>query len=149
MMRKTFAAAALAAALMCGTALAQQSTIKIGVLTDMNSLYADDTGTGSVIAARMAATEFMKDHPNIKVEVISGDHQNKADIGANTARQWFDQDGVSVIVDVPNSAVALAVNAIAKQANKVLLVSGGGTSDLTGKDCSPNTVHWTYDTLSC
>jgi branched-chain amino acid transport system substrate-binding protein len=94
----------------------------------------------------MAVEDFGGTVAGMPVEVVTADHQNKADIGANTARQWFDQDGVSVIVDVPNSAVALAVNAIAKQANKVLLVSGGGTSDLTGKDCSPNTVHWTYDT---
>ena len=94
----------------------------------------------------MAVQDFGGTVAGMPVEVVTADHQNKADIGANTARQWFDQDGVSVIVDVPNSAVALAVNAIAKQANKVLLVSGGGTSDLTGKDCSPNTVHWTYDT---
>src|SRR3954466_13472 len=146
MMRKTLAAAALATALMCGTALAQQTTIKIGVLTDMNSLYADDTGIGSVIGARLAATEFMKDHPNIKVEVISGDHQNKADLGVNLANQWFDVDKVDMIADVPNSGVALAISQVAAQKNKVFVGSGPASSDLTGSKCNANNVQWTYDT---
>ena len=125
-MRKTFAVAALATALMCGTALAQQITVKIGVLTDMNSLYADDTGIGSVIAARMAAAEFMKDHPNVKVEVISGDHQNKADLGVNLANQWYDVEKVDMIADVPNSGVALAITQVAAQKNKVVRRLGPG-----------------------
>jgi branched-chain amino acid transport system substrate-binding protein len=125
---------------------ANAESLKIGVLNDQSGVQADFAGTGSVIAARMAVQDYGGTVADMPVEVVTADHQNKADIGANTARQWFDQDGVDVIVDVPNSAVALAVNAIAKQSNKVLLVSGGGTSDLTGKDCSPNTVHWTYDT---
>jgi branched-chain amino acid transport system substrate-binding protein len=145
-MRKTFAVAALATALMCGSALAQQMTVKIGVLTDMNSLYADDTGPGSVAAARMAATDFMKDHPNVKVEVISGDHQNKADLGVNLANQWFDVEKVDAIADVPNSGVALAITQVAAQKNKVFLGSGPASSDLTGAKCNANNVQFTYDT---
>ena len=142
--RKSFLASLMLSSLLATAANAE--SLKIGVLNDQSGVQADFAGTGSVIAARMAVQDFGGTVAGMPVEVVTADHQNKADIGANTARQWFDQDGVDVIVDVPNSAVALAVNAIAKQANKVLLVSGGGTSDLTGKDCSPNTVHWTYDT---
>ncbi len=145
-MKKSIVLAALAAALMCGSASAQQTTIKIGVLTDMNSLYADDTGIGSVIAARMAAAEFMKDHPDIKVEVVSGDHQNKADLGVNIANQWFDVDKVDMIADVPNSGVALAITQVAAQKNKVFVGSGPASSDLTGAKCNANNVQWTYDT---
>jgi branched-chain amino acid transport system substrate-binding protein len=142
--RKSFLASLMLSS--CLATAANAESLKIGVLNDQSGVQADFAGTGSVIAARMAVQDFGGTVAGMPVEVVTADHQNKADIGANTARQWFDQDGVDVIVDVPNSAVALAVNAIAKQANKVLLVSGGGTSDLTGKDCSPNTVHWTYDT---
>ena len=145
-MKKTIAAAALAAALMCGTAYAQQINVKIGVLTDMNSLYADDTGAGSVAAAKMAATEFMKDHPNVKVEVISGDHQNKPDLAVNLANQWYDVDKVDMIADVPNSGVALAITQVAAQKNKVFVGSGPASSDLTGPKCNANNVQWTYDT---
>jgi branched-chain amino acid transport system substrate-binding protein len=142
--RKSFLASLMLSSFLATAASAE--SLKIGVLNDQSGVQADFAGTGSVIAARMAVQDYGGTVAGMPVEVVTADHQNKADIGANTARQWFDQDGVDVIVDVPNSAVALAVNAIAKQANKVLLVSGGGTSDLTGKDCSPNTVHWTYDT---
>jgi branched-chain amino acid transport system substrate-binding protein len=146
MKKKTLAAAALAAMLMCGTAYSQQITVKIGVLTDMNSLYADDTGPGSVAAARMAATDFMKEHPNVKVEVIAGDHQNKADLGVNIANQWYDRDNVDMIADVPNSGVALAITNVTAQKNKVFLGSGPASSDLTGAKCNANNVQWTYDT---
>ena len=105
-MKRMMSLTALAVVLACGTANAQQINVKIGVLTDMSSLYADATGPGSVIAARMAAADFMKDHPNFKIEVISGDHQNKPDIGSQVANKWFDIDGVDMIVDAPNSAVA-------------------------------------------
>jgi branched-chain amino acid transport system substrate-binding protein len=145
-MRKIIGFAALAAALVCSGASAQQINVKIGVLTDMTSLYADDTGPGSVAAAKLAAQDFMKDHANVKVEVISADHQNKADVGTNIANQWFDVDHVDMIIDVPNSGVALAISEVAKQKNKVFIGSGPATSDLTGPKCSPNTVHWTYDT---
>src|SRR6478735_4110219 len=138
--------AALAAILACGTSSAQQLNVKIGVLTDMSSLYADATGIGSVIAAKMAAADFMKDHPNFKIEVISGDHQNKPDIGSQIANQWYDVDKVDMIADVPNSGVALAISQVTRDKNKVFVASGPASSDLTGPKCSPNTVHWTYDT---
>jgi branched-chain amino acid transport system substrate-binding protein len=139
---------ALAASLACGTAYAQQKQInvKVGVLTDMASLYADDTGVGSVIAAKMAAEDFMKTHPNVKVTVVSADHQNKADVGTNIANQWFDVDHVDMIADVPNSGVALAISQVTAAKNKVFVASGPASSDLTGPKCTPNTVHWTYDT---
>ncbi len=135
-------------ALSGGPAWAQISDglIKIGVLNDQSSLYADLTGQGSVVAARMAVEDFGAAAKGLKVEVIFADHQNKADVGANIARQWYDADKVDVIVDVPNSAVALAVNQITRDKGKAFLVSGAATSDLTGKACSPNTIHWTYDT---
>jgi len=145
-MKKTMGLAAFAVALACSAASAQQLNVKIGVLTDMSSLYADATGIGSVIAARLAAADFMKDHPDVKVEVVSGDHQNKPDIGSQIANQWYDVDKVDMIVDVPNSGVALAINQVTRDKNKVFVGSGPATSDLTGPKCSPNTVHWTYDT---
>jgi branched-chain amino acid transport system substrate-binding protein len=138
--------AALAVVLACGTANAQQINVKIGVLTDMSSLYADATGPGSVAAAKMAIADFTKTHPNVKVELVSGDHQNKPDVGSQIANQWYDVDKVDVIVDVPNSGVALAVSQITNQKNKVFVVSGAATSDLTGSKCNANTVQWTYDT---
>ncbi len=134
------------AALIAGAAQAQTTSVKIGVLTDMSSLYADDNGVGSVAAVNMAVEDFNPAAHGMKVEVISADHQNKPDIGSNIARQWFDVDKVDAIIDVPNSGVALAVSEVAREKNKVLLVSGAAISDLTGTKCSPNTVHWTYDT---
>lgn len=145
-MKRTWSLIALASVLASGTASAQQINVTIGVLTDMSSLYADDTGPGSVIAARLAAADFMKDHPNVKVEVISADHLNKADVGSQIANQWYDVDRVDMIVDVPNSGVALAINSITAQKNKVFVGSGPASSDLTGPKCTANTVHWTYDT---
>lgn len=123
-----------------------QTTVKIGVLTDMSSLYADLSGQGSALAARMAVEDFGAENKGLKVEVLSADHQNKPDVGSTIARQWLDVEKVDVIVDVPNSAVALAVNGIVKEKNKTLLISGAASADLTGKACTPNTVHWTYDT---
>jgi len=120
--------------------------IKIGILTDMSGLYADLAGKGSVLAAQMAVDEVGGKVGDLPVEVVSADHQNKPDIGSNIARQWYDVDGVDVIVDTPTSSVALAVSDITKTKNKVFLASGPATSDLTGKACSPNTIHWTYDT---
>ncbi len=145
-MKRTMSYAALAVMLACGTATAQQTTIKIGVLTDMSSLYADDTGIGSVIAAKLAAEDFMKDHKNFKVEIISADHQNKADVGTNIANQWIDVEHVDMIADVPNSGVALAITQVAATKNKVFMASGPASSDLTGPKCNANMVHWTYDT---
>ena len=144
----TTVAAAIAAAFSIGAAQAQVSDnlIKIGVLSDMSSLYTDLAGAGSVLAARMAVEDSGIEKRGYKVEIISADHQNKPDVGSAIARQWYDQDKVDVIVDVPNSGVALAVNQITKEKGKAFLASGPASSDLTGKACSPNTVHWTYDT---
>jgi branched-chain amino acid transport system substrate-binding protein len=145
-MRKALGLAAIAAVLACGAANAQQVNVKIGVLSDMSSLYADIGGPGSVAAAKMAIADFTKDNPNVKVEMIAGDHQNKPDIGSQIANQWYDVDKVDMIVDVPNSGVALAVSQVANQKNKVFIVSGAAASDLTGPKCNANTIHWTYDT---
>ncbi|MBI2959259.1 MAG: ABC transporter substrate-binding protein [Betaproteobacteria bacterium] len=120
--------------------------IKIGVLNDQSSLYADLTGQGSVVAARMAVEDFGTAKKGMKVEIVFADHQNKADVGSQIARKWYDADGVDLVVDVPNSAVALAVNQITREKRKAFIVSGAASSDLTGKACSPNTIHWTYDT---
>ncbi len=148
MARKLLATLTVALTLAAGVAHAQISdnVIKIGVLNDQSSLYADLSGQGSVLAARMAVEEFGAAAKGMKVEVVFADHQNKADVGSNIARQWLDVDKVDVIVDVPNSAVALAVNQIVRDKGKAFLDSGAASSDLTGKACSPNTIHWTYDT---
>ena len=144
--RKLSASVALAAAAMGAQAQVSDGVIKIGVLNDQSSLYADLTGTGSVVAARMAVEDFGAAKKGMKVEILSADHQNKPDVGSAVARQWYDVDKVDVIVDVPNSGVALAVNQITRDKGKAFIVSGAATSDLTGKACSPNTIHWTYDT---
>jgi branched-chain amino acid transport system substrate-binding protein len=147
-MKRTLLAAAALCAFAAGTAQAEMSggVVKIGVLNDMSGLYADLSGQGSVVAAQMALEEFGGNVNGTKVEIVSADHQNKPDIGSNVARQWFDVDGVDVIVDVPTSSVALAINDVTKEKNRVFLVSGAAASDLTGPKCSPNTIHWTYDT---
>jgi branched-chain amino acid transport system substrate-binding protein len=146
--KRSLLALAMAGAFAAGAAQAQISDnmIKIGVLTDMSSLYTDLAGAGSVVAARMAVEDSGIEKRGYKVEIISADHQNKPDVGSALARQWYDVDKVDVIVDVPNSGVALAVNQITRDKGKAFLVSGAASSDLTGKACSPNTVHWTYDT---
>jgi len=146
MKAKTFLLAAAMAALAAGGARAEDTKVKLGVLNDMSGVYADISGPGSVVAAQMAADEFMAKNPGFKVEVISADHQNKPDVGSSIARKWYDQDGVDAIMDTTTSSVALAVNDVTREKNRIFLVSGGGTSDLTGAKCSPNTVHWTYDT---
>jgi branched-chain amino acid transport system substrate-binding protein len=122
--------------------------VKLGVMNDMSSLYADLSGAGSVEAARMAIADFGGAVNGKKIELISADHQNKPDIGSAIATQWFDNDGVDAIVDVPTSSVALAVQQIARNKGKVFLISGAASSDLTGKACSPTSVHWTYDTVA-
>jgi branched-chain amino acid transport system substrate-binding protein len=143
------AALTAAAALFASAAGAQYSdgVIKIGVINDMSGLYADITGVGSVWAARKAVEDFGAAAKGMKVEILSADHQNKPDIGTNIVRQWIDIDKVDAIADVPTSSVALAVNQIVREKNKVHLNSGAASSDMTGKACSPNTVHWTYDTV--
>ena len=139
---------AVAAALAAGAAHAQISdnVVRIGVMNDQAGTYADLAGPGSVVAAKMAIDDFKAAAKGMKVEVLVGDHQNKADVGSNIARQWYDVDKVDVIVDVPTSSVVLAVNEITKQKGKALIVSTGATSDLTGKACNANAIHWTYDT---
>jgi branched-chain amino acid transport system substrate-binding protein len=140
--------AAFAFAASCVPALAEMNgSVRIGVLNDMSGVYSDFQGPGSVVAAQLAAEDFAKQSKR-KVEILSADHQNKPDVGATIARRWIDVEGVDMIIDVPNSAVALAVSDIVKEKNKVLIGSGAGTALLTGAKCSPNTVHWTYDTWS-
>src|SRR3984957_15699181 len=144
---RLIASLALAVAALFGTAAqAEDISVKIGVLTDFSGLYTDDTGLGSLAAAKMAVQDFDPAAHGMKVEIVSADHQNKPDLGSSIARQWFDVDHVDAIVDVPTSSVALAVNEVVREKNKAFLVSGAAISDLTGPKCSPNTVHWTYDT---
>jgi branched-chain amino acid transport system substrate-binding protein len=145
---RSLLALTIAGALAATAAQAQISDniIKIGVLSDMSSLYTDLAGAGSVVAAHMAVEDSGIEKRGFKVEYLSADHQNKPDVGSAIARQWYDTEKVDVIVDVPNSGVALAVNQITKDKGKAFLVSGAASSDLTGKACTPNTIHWTYDT---
>jgi branched-chain amino acid transport system substrate-binding protein len=145
-MRSKIAFAALASLLLASAALADDKVVKIGALSDQSSLYADLGGPGSTLAAQMAVEDSGLTKKGWTIDVISADHQNKPDTGAGIARKWFDEDKVDVIVDVPTSSVALAVTQVAKEKNGVLLDSGAATSDLTGKACTPNTIHWTYDT---
>jgi branched-chain amino acid transport system substrate-binding protein len=132
-------------ALLATAAHAQTMNVKIGVMSDMSGLYADLGGPGSVTAAKLAIEDFNPAAHGMNVEMVTGDMLNKPDVGANLARQWYDS-GVDVIIDVPNSGVALAVNEVAREKNKAFLVSGAASSDLTGAKCSPDTIHWTYDT---
>jgi branched-chain amino acid transport system substrate-binding protein len=147
-MKRLASFTAVALVLGCASAQAQYSdgVIKIGVMNDMSGTYADLSGQGSVIAARMAVEDFGAAAKGMKVEIVGADHQNKPDIGSNVVRQWIDVDKIDVVVDVPTSSVALAVSDIVKDKNKVFLASGPGASDLTGSKCTPNTIHWTYDT---
>ena len=147
-MKCSLLALAIAGTLAAGAARAQMTgnEIKIGVLSDMSSLYTDLAGAGSIVAAKMAVEDSGIEKRGIKVEIVSADHQNKPDVGSAIARRWYDAEGVDVIVDTPNSGVALAVSQITKDKNKVFLASGPGSSDLTGKACTPNTIHWAYDT---
>jgi branched-chain amino acid transport system substrate-binding protein len=145
------ALAALAVSLlMVGTAPAQDlpNTIKIGVLGDMSSLYADNGGRGSVVAAQMAVDDFGGTLLGKKIEVISADHQNKPDLGASIARQWFDDQGVQMIGDLSTSSVGLAVQEVARAENKLIINSGSASSDIDGKACAPTALHWVYNTVS-
>jgi branched-chain amino acid transport system substrate-binding protein len=143
-------AAGLALAISSGVANAQISDeiVKIGVLTDMSSLYADATGKGSLAAVQMAVADYGGKVKGKPIEVIAADHQNKPDIGVAIARNWYDNDAVDAIFDVPTSSVALPISALTREKNKININSGGGSSDITGVACSPNTVHWTYDTYA-
>lgn len=145
---KTLSLAVFGASLLFSFAAHAQTTVKIGVLTDLSGPYADLSGQGSIIGTQLAIEEFRAQNKNVSVEVISADHQNKPDIGAAIVRKWFDQEGVDAVVDIANSGVALAVSQIAREKNKVFLGTGPASSDLTGKACSPNTFHWVYDTYS-
>jgi branched-chain amino acid transport system substrate-binding protein len=127
---------------------AQAGALRIAVLNDMSSVYADYQGIGSVIAARMASEDYGGKAAGRAIEILSADHQNKPDVGAAIARKWLDTEGVEMIADIPNSAVALAVSELTRDKNKVFVASGAGTSLLTGERCSPNTVQWTYDTYA-
>jgi branched-chain amino acid transport system substrate-binding protein len=147
-MRFRFLLATAAATILATSAYAQGTDIKIGVLNDRSGTYADLSGEGSAVAARMAIEDFGAAAKGLNVEVVAADHQNKPDIASNVARQWIDEDGVDVIADVPTSSAALAVAEIVREKDKIFLISGAAASDLTGEKCSPNTVHWTYDTWS-
>lgn len=139
------AAAALIAKPLRAQTGSNTRSIRIGVLTDLSGTYRDICGPTSIACVRQAVHEFTVGR-DMSVEVLTADFQNKPDVGANIARQWFDQEGVDAIADLTNSTVALAVSGVAREKNKVALVTGAATSELTGKQCSPNTVHWTYDT---
>ena len=142
------ATGALSAATPFAAVRAQAGALKIAVLNDMSSVYADYQGIGSVIAARMATEDYGGKAARRAIEILSADHQNKPDVGAAIARKWLDTEGVEMISDIPNSAVALAVSELTRDKNKVFVASGAGTSLLTGERCSPNTVQWTYDTYA-
>src|SRR5712672_1732706 len=147
-------AAAVAASLVLavsGTAANAQisdDVVKIGVLTDMSSLYADATGKGSLAAVQMAVADYGGKVKGKLVEINAADHQNKPDVGVSIARNWYDNEKVDAIFDVPTSSVALPISALTREKNKIHINSGGGSSDITGTACSPNTVHWTYDTYA-
>ncbi len=144
MSRRTLLGTAAAATLPAGRARAQSGTIRIGVLTDLSGPYKDIAGDLSVAATQMAVKEFAAQ--GVTAEVLSADHQNKSDVGVAVARQWFDRDGVDMVLDLANSAVSLAVAGVAKEKNKVCISTGAATSDMTGKACNSNTIHWVYDT---
>lgn len=139
---------ATAAVALLSTAPALAIDVKIGVLNDRSGVYADLSGEGSVIAAQMAVDDFKAADKGINVSIVSADHQNKPDIASSIARQWYDQDGVDAIFDVPTSSAALAVSQVTKEKNKVFIDSGAGSTDIVGKSCSPNTILWTYDTYA-
>jgi branched-chain amino acid transport system substrate-binding protein len=147
-MKSLLSLTALVLAIAGGAAQAQYTdgVIRIGVMNDMSGTYSDLSGQGSVIAARLAVEDFGAAKKGMKVEIVGADHQNKPDVGSNIVRTWIDVDKVDVVVDVPTSSIALAVNQIVREKNKVFLVSGAAASELTGAQCSPNTIHWTYDT---
>ncbi|WFU68625.1 ABC transporter substrate-binding protein [Bradyrhizobium sp. CB2312] len=138
----------IALALFAAPAVAQDGPVKLGVLTDMSSLYADNGGQGSVVAAQMAVDDFGGQVLGRSIQIVAGDHQNKADVGATIARRWLENENVEVILDVPNSAVALAVQGITRDKKKLFLATGAATSRLTGDECSPTGIHWTYDTYA-
>ena len=140
-------ASALVASL-AGPAGAADLPVKIGVLGDRSGVYSDISGEGSVVAAKMAVEDFKPSQHGLKVEVVAADHQNKPDIGASIARQWYDRENVDMVIDGVTSSVGLAINQVTKEKNKAFIDTGAGTADLTGPQCTPNTVHWVYDTVA-
>jgi branched-chain amino acid transport system substrate-binding protein len=149
-MKRTLIAACLAALLpVAASAQVSDNMVKIGVLTDMSGVYSDLGGQGSVAAANMAVEDFIAaKKPKFKIEVVSADHQNKPDVASNKVREWYDRDGVDMVTDLLNSGVALAAAKVTAEKNKVLMVVGAGSTRLTNEDCTPNTIHWAYDTYS-
>ena len=151
-MNGRFPLAALASGLLAGAALvapaSAQTAVKIGILGDRSGAYSDISGEGSVVAAKLALEDFKPEEKGLKVEIVSADHQNKPDVGAAIARQWYDRDHVDMITDGVTSSVALAISQVTKEKNKVFIDTGAGTADLTGPQCSPNTIHWVYDTVA-
>ena len=143
--------AAMALALLLPTSFARAElppVVRIGVLNDMNGPFADQSGRGSVVAAQMAAEDFAEQNSGIKVEILSADHQNKPDVGAQIVREWVDRDGVDAVADAVNSGVGLAVNTVMAEKHRTFIATNVGTSDLTGKFCQPTTVQWTMDTYA-
>ncbi|MBN9421948.1 MAG: ABC transporter permease [Candidatus Accumulibacter sp. 66-26] len=146
-------ALAVAAALGFGSGMAQaqisDNVVRIGVLTDMSGAYSDLSGAGAVTAAKMAVEDFQaKEKPGFAIEIVSADHQNKGDISSNKAREWFDRDKVDVVTELVTTSTALAVMKVAKEKNKIALISGAASTRITNEDCNDVTVHWTYDTYS-
>ena len=146
--RNAVRSVALAAAALFSSAALAQTPVKIGVLTDLSGIFSDIGGMGAVEATKMAVEDFRKlpEAANLKIEVIHADGLNKPDVASSLARKWFDTEGVDVLVDMPTSAISLAIAPLVKEKNKVALFTASGSSDLTGKSCTPNSVHWTYDT---
>jgi branched-chain amino acid transport system substrate-binding protein len=149
-MKRTLIAACLAALLpVAASAQISDNVVKIGVLTDMSGVYSDLGGQGSVAAANLAVEDFIAaKKPKFKIEIVSADHQNKPDVASNKVREWYDRDGVDMVTDLLNSGVALAAAKVTAEKNKVLMVVGAGSTRLTNEDCTPNTIHWAYDTYS-
>lgn len=147
--KRKMVVAMVASALLGTSAVAQDAPVRLGVLTDMSSLYADNGGQGSVVAAQMAVDDFGGKVLGRSIQIVASDHQNKADVGAAIARRWLDNEGVEAILDVPNSAVALAVQGIARDKKRLFLATGAATSRLTGDECSLTGIHWTYDNMPC
>src|SRR5215475_12127342 len=145
--RRGMLAAAALGAMFAGSAQAQEK-VRIGVLNDQSGVFSTYQGIGSVIAAQMAVEDYGSKAAGKPVDVITADHQNKTDVGVGIARRWYDTENVDAIFDLPNSAIALAVAGMSEQKNKVFVGSGAGTALLTGEKCTPNTVHWTYDTYA-
>ena len=139
-------AAALALSGGAATAEIPGRLLKVGVLSDMSGPFANQAGEGSVVAARMAAEDFAKEAGDLKVEIVAADHQNKPDVGSSIVRRWIDQEGVTTVIDLPNSGVALAISALLDSRNLPTMASGSATSDMTGKFCKKTTVQWAHDT---